>query len=217
MQQSGQTAAVHAPRLIGLMGGTFDPIHKGHVALGRQALQEYQLDEVWFMPSHIPPHKSADVSAAEHRSAMVRLAIAGISGLRFSDFELQREGTTYTAQTLKLLKEAYPRDTFFYIIGADSLYEIEKWYHPELILGHITLLAATRSYEKDPALTLDGQITYLTQKYGADIRILHCPRMDIASRDIRRLLQEGGSAEEVVPAAVLAYIREHGLYQKEEL
>lgn len=197
---------------IGLMGGTFNPIHNGHLALGKQALSEYHLDAVWFMPSGTPPHKAAEVLPGEIRSEMVRLAVENIEGLEFSDFELRREGKTYTAETLKLLDEAYPEHTFYFMMGADSLFEIETWYHPELILGHIPILVAGRNYSRNPALSLEEHITYLRNKYGAEIYVLHCPIVDIASKDIRKLVDDGISVEDIVPAKVAAYIREHGLY-----
>ena len=102
---------------IGIMGGTFDPIHNAHLILGRQAWKEYSLDEVWFMPSHIPPHKTDhQITDTNDRCEMVKLAIAEYPYFRFSDFEISRTGNTYTAQTLQLLKEAYPEHTFYFIV-----------------------------------------------------------------------------------------------------
>ena len=123
---------------IGIMGGTFDPIHNGHLQLGRQAREEYHLEQVWFMPSGQPPHKKDHaVTDAWTRLEMVRLAIAGQKGFSLSDFEIRRPGNTYTAQTLKLLSEAYPENLFYFIIGADSLYDIEKWYRPDLVVTDV--------------------------------------------------------------------------------
>lgn len=117
---------------IGIMGGTFDPVHMGHLQIGRQAKEEYGLEQVWFMPSGQPPHKrDHKVTAAAHRCAMVELAIEGQNGFVLSRSEVERPGDTYTAQTLALLKEGYPGHDFYFIIGADSLYEIEKWFRPE--------------------------------------------------------------------------------------
>ena len=198
---------------IGIMGGTFDPIHNGHLMLGRQAYDEYGLDFGWFMPSGQPPHKkNRAVTDKADRCAMVRLALEGQPGFVFSEFEVSRDGNTYTARTLALLKEAYPDHTFHYIIGADSLYEIETWYHPESVLTGVPLLVAGREYDGEHA-ALPEQIAYLRRKYGASIRVLHCLEMDVSSADIRRAVGEGQDISRFVPKAVEAYIRSRSLYQ----
>ena len=197
---------------IGLMGGTFDPVHNGHLLLGKQAYEEQGLDCVRFMPSGQPPHKrDRQVTSAADRCAMVKLAIEGQPGFVFSDFEVSREGCTYTAQTLALLREAYPADDFSYIIGADSLYEIESWYHPEVVLSAVPLLVASREYDHDH-LPLQSQIAYLTSRYGARICLLHCGEVDIASNTVRRLVAQGQSIRDYVPKAVEEYIRSRHLY-----
>lgn len=130
---------------IGIMGGTFDPIHNVHLMLGIQAYREYHLDSVWYMPSKCPPHKSDHiVTNTKDRCEMVRMAVHPYPFMVFSDFELLREGNTYTADTLRLLHESYPEHEFFFIIGADSLFHIEKWYHPEQVLTQATFLVAGR-------------------------------------------------------------------------
>ena len=107
---------------IGILGGTFDPIHKGHLALGQQAYEQFKLDQIWFMPSSLPPHKRAQkVTEGTERQDMVKLAIRDYPWFQYSDFEFRRHGNSYTAQTLMLLKEAYPHDEFYIIEGADSL------------------------------------------------------------------------------------------------
>ena len=201
---------------IGIMGGTFDPIHNGHLMLGEQAYQEYQLDEVWFMPSGHPPHKNdRNITDPEIRLAMAKLAIHGKSGLVCSDFEVRRNGSTYTAQTLRLLRKAYPQHQFFFIIGADSLYEIENWYEPDQVLSQAVFLAARREYE-DTHLSMEQQIAYLYNKYNADIRILHCEEMDISSAMLRERIAKGLSVSEYVPQEVLLYINDQGLYQEKD-
>lgn len=201
---------------IGIMGGTFDPIHNAHLMLGRQALKEYHLDEIWFMPSHNPPHKTDHrVTGTKDRCEMVKLAIAGEPRFRFSDFEISRAGNTYTAQTLKLLKEAYPKHTFFFIVGADSLYHIESWYHPEEVMRQVTILAAGRECE-DAFCTLEEQAAYLIKKYGAAIFLLHSDTMEVSSQELREREMNGGRIHNLVPENVERYIEEHGLYQNPE-
>lgn len=204
-------------RKIGIMGGTFDPIHNGHLMLGRQAYREYGLDEVWYMPSRQPPHKSGRIiTSSEDRCRMVQLAIAGIPYFVFSDFEIRREtGNTYTAETLRLLREKYPGDQLFFIVGADSLYEIEKWYHPEQVMAMATLLAAHRDYD-EARISLERHAAYLRRTYGADIRLLHCPEMHVASEEIRQMALLGRFPSESVPPAVQEYIRAHHLYGAKE-
>lgn len=199
---------------IGIMGGTFDPIHNGHLQLGSQARKEYHLDQVWFMPSGQPPHKKDHaVTDAHTRLEMVRLAIDGQEGFSLSDFEIRRPGNTYTAQTLKLLGEAYQDTLFYFIIGADSLYDIEKWYRPDQVMSRAVLLVAARGCDWAHP-TLDGQISYLKDKYGARIEKLHCPEMHVSSEEIRAMVSRGESLEGLLPEAVLAYVKQHRLYQK---
>ncbi len=201
---------------IGIMGGTFDPIHNGHLLLGKQAYLEYGLDYIWFMPSGQPPHKkNRHVTDSIHRCAMVKLALEGENAFVFSDFEVSREGNTYTAQTLALLKETYPYHYFYYIIGADSLYEMESWYHPEEVLGNVPFLVADREYSRTHQ-SLHNQIEYLTNQYGAKIQLLHCKEVDISSEEIRQAVRNKKSIENDVPIAVREYIESHGLYCKEE-
>ena len=198
---------------IGIMGGTFDPIHNGHLMLGRQAYEEYHLDEVWFMPSGNPPHKKDHlVTDAALRCKMVRLAIEGFPKFRLSEFEVQRAGNTYTAETLQLLHLRYPEHRFYFIVGADSLYEIENWFHPEQVMSQTILLAAGREYADAPR-NMEEQIAYRKEKYKADIRMLHCREMDISSNELREMESHGHRISRYVPRSVENYIQIHKLYQ----
>lgn len=198
---------------IGIMGGTFDPIHHGHLLLGRQAREEYGLKEVWFMPSGQPPHKKDHpVTEAKFRWEMAELALAGQEGFVLSDVEIRRPGTTYTAQTLAFLQETHPDTRFYFIIGADSLYEIEQWYRPDLVMSQAVLLVADRDYQKVHP-RLEGQIEAMKEKYGAEIYRLHCPEMDVSSAEIRAMAAKKASLKGLVPDAVLAYIKEKKLYE----
>ena len=201
---------------IGIMGGTFDPIHNGHLLIGRQAKEEYQLDQVWFMPSGQPPHKKDHpVTEANVRWEMTKLALEAQKEHAFflSDFEIQRPGNTYTAQTLTLLKKQYPKHCFYFIIGADSLYEIEHWYHPEQVMEQAVLLVADREYDVVHP-KLEKQITYLKKKYHADIFRLHCREVSISSEEIREMAAKGKSLNGVLPDAVRDYIEKNQLYQR---
>jgi len=198
---------------IGIMGGTFDPVHNGHLLLGKQAYEEYGLDEIWYMPSHIPPHKKdRTITASEDRIEMLNLALKDMSYCVLSEFEMKREGNTYTAHTLALLKEEYPEYEFYFIIGADSLFQIERWYHPEQVMALTTLMVSGREYE-GAERSFDEQIAYLTEKYGAKILPLHNEEVDIASADIRKSISEGRDISQDVPKEVEQYIRDHGLYK----
>lgn len=198
---------------IGIMGGTFDPIHLGHLMLGRQAYEEYELDCVWYMPSKRPPHKKDhDITSPKERCEMIEAAIEGTSYFRLSDFELKRSGeNTYTADTLRLLNETYPSFEFYFILGADSIRDIESWYHPEDVLQSAVLLAAERPLEEQRR-TMDAQIEYLKDKYGAKILRLHCQEIDVASAEIRDRIAKGLSTEGMLPKPVIAYIEQHDLY-----
>jgi len=195
------------------MGGTFDPVHNGHLLLGRQAYEEFDLDEIWYMPSHIPPHKKDHkITSAEDRIEMLRLALMGIPYCVVSEFEMQREGNTYTAHTLELLQNEYPENQFYFIIGADSLFQIERWYHPEKVMALTTLLVSGREYEGADR-TFDEQIEYLTEKYNAIILPMHNEEVDIASADIRKRISENKDITKDVPKAVVEYILTRGLYK----
>ena len=198
---------------IGIMGGTFDPVHNGHLLLGKQAYEEYGLDEIWYMPSHIPPHKKdRKITESEDRIAMLHLALQDLPFCVVSEFEMKREGNTYTAHTLELLQQEYPDFQFYFIIGADSLFQIESWYHPEKVMALTTLMVSGREYEKAQC-TFDEQIAYLTEKYQAKILPLHNEEVDIASADIRKCIAENKDITKVVPERVARYIEEHGLYR----
>ena len=198
---------------IGIMGGTLDPVHNGHILLGQQAYTEYKLDEIWYMPSHIPPHKKDHaITDSRDRLNMLYLAVDGIPGFCVSEFELGREGNTYTAHTLELLKKEYPDVKFYFIIGADSLFQIEKWYHPEKVMALASLLLSGRRYETAER-TFEQQIHYLKGAYGADIQVLHNEIIDVASADIRDKVRAEKDISHDVPKKVAEYIVEHELYR----
>ena len=128
---------------IGIMGGTFDPIHNGHLMLGHASYETFSLDQIWFMPNGNPPHKKSETikSTAEDRMKMTSLAIAPFPEFVLQPYEALREEVSCSYQTMEYFKEMYPEDEFYFIIGADSLMAIETWVHPERIFPTCTILA----------------------------------------------------------------------------
>ena len=196
----------------GISGGTFNPIHFAHLAMARTAMKQAQLEEIWFMPSKNPPHKShREIVPEVHRSQMIRLAIESEPTFCFSDFELRRGGTTYTADTLQLLQREYPDRIFYFIIGGDSLFALEDWYHPEIIMDTCEILAVSRNDATDRQM--QDQADYLGKKYQGKVRILQMKNMDISSSGIRSAIGKGREITGLVPDAVAAYIERHMLYR----
>lgn len=205
---------------IGIMGGTFNPIHKGHIQIAQSAYEQYDLDAVWFMPNHIPAYKATDELVSEiDRLAMVELAIRKIPYFCSSDYELQREGNTYTWETLKGLKEEYPDSDFYFIMGADSLMYFDKWVHPERIVSMAHILVAARDHSSDEQL--QAKIMQLEQLYScSDFHILRCEEIDCSSSKLRQELAAGnpdnlsGYIQSYLDPAVLRYIQDKRLYRK---
>ena len=201
-------------RKIGLMGGTFNPIHIAHLILAENAYREHGLDEIIFLPNGIPPHKrNAHIAPDDDRLAMVRLAVEGIPYFSVSDMEMVREGLSYSSDTLLELRSAHPDCEYYFIMGGDSIEQFETWHRPDIILANCIVLAAIR--EQSDEEEFDRQIASLCQKYGADIRKLSIPRLDLSSSEIRKRVREGMSVRFMVPQAVLDYMTEKGLYHSE--
>lgn len=197
----------------GILGGTFDPIHLAHLAMGRRAMEEAELDRVLFMPSKNPPHKRGrDISSENMRRDMIQLAIEGEDGFFFSDFELRRQEITYTARTLSLLREEQPEEEFYFILGGDSLFYFEKWYHPEVILQHARILAFAR--DGMGRRQMEERAKILMERFGGEIQVVSMPWMDISSSDIRNRVSRGESVEGFLSSAVYHYILETGCYRK---
>ncbi len=198
---------------IGLMGGTFDPIHIGHLLLGREALEELSLDEILFMPTGCSYLKEGrKVADREDRYEMARLAIRGEPSFAVSRMEIDRPGNTYTAETLTLLHEEQPDTSWYLLMGADSLKMLDKWVRPEVICELATLVCAVRGDEDH--VSLKACCDALKEKYDARTQILSLGRLDLSSSQIRARIADGLSVRYMVPDAVLSYIDEHGLYRE---
>ncbi len=207
-------------RQIGILGGTFDPIHKGHIALALNAKKKFELDEVWMMPSPNPPHKAEKkITDYRLRSEMLKIALRDYPSLQLSEFEIQRQGKIYTYETLQGLNAGFTDVEFSFIMGADSLFEIEKWVRPDIVMREARILVAFREYAMDEEgreatfSELKKQIEYLTAKYMARISIIRYNRMDISSGMIRDMVASGMDITEFVDKDVADYIARHNLYK----
>lgn len=200
-------------RRIGLMGGTFDPIHIGHLMLAECAYEQFGLEQVLFLPSGNPPHKDKKKVGAtdEQRVEMVRLGINGNAHFSLDPEEMYREGFTYTNDTLELLTARHPDTDYYFIIGADSLMAFDTWYRPDGICRNCILTVAVRD-QLDMA-TMHDKMHELEERYGARIYLLQTPDVDIASSNLRRMRRQRRSIRYYVPDAVYDYIEAHGIYQ----
>lgn len=200
---------------IGIMGGTFDPIHYGHLILAQTALETYELDEIMFVPSGTPWLKdSTKVLSKNKRVHMTGIAIEDNTNFALSTIEIDREGNSYSYETVEELKKQQPDTEFYFILGADSVLEIEKWKHPDRLMSECILLAAVR--DECDREGLQKQIAYLEEKYKADIRILPAKRVDISSTDIRSRIADDKSVRYMLPDQVIQFIEKNHLYIKSE-
>ena len=192
---------------IGIYGGTFNPVHLGHIHLLREVMATGLLGKILVMPDRTPPHKQAlDLVAGWKRFEMLKLATMGMEGIQVSDFELRREGKSYTYMTLRLLREFYPDDQFSLIMGADMLLSFREWRNWEEVLSYTRLIAAARDEGEYERLELAAKALGNTEL----IRITPIP---VSSTEVRAAVKKGHSLEKLVPQPVADYIRENHLYQ----
>lgn len=191
------------PARLGILGGTFDPIHSGHVLLAQAVRERLSLDRVLFVPAADPPHKEDHVASAAHRLEMVRLAIDGLDGFEVSRAELDRAGPSYTVDTVRQLGARFPDSELFLIIGADNIADLSSWHDPEGILELATVVSGTRADTAGPG----------TGPFADRIQRLPTPTYDISSTDIRHRLLQGLPIRCLVPEAVERYVAQHGLYR----
>lgn len=199
---------------IGIFGGTFDPVHVGHLVLAEQCREKCRLDEVWFVPAALPPHKlDAVISPAKNRVEMIELAIAGNPQFKVCPIELDRAGPSYTVVTLEQLHAEDPSRELFLLVGADSIREMPTWRQPQRILELATIVAVNRGRDLQADQVTQRQVI---QSFGAGaaerIEFVEMPAIDISASDIRRRVSEGRSLRYLVPRAVEMYLREQGIY-----
>lgn len=196
---------------IGIMGGTFNPIHNGHLTLAEYAYTECSLDEVVFIPSGKPAYKAGIwIASDSDRLRMVQLAIEEKTYFSLSSMEMERLGNTYTVDTMKKLQQENTEDTYYFLIGADSLFDLKDWYRVEELLEITKFIVATRNHAN--IQDLHDTAAQLTNQYGTEFSFLSMPNIDISSSDIRAKLKEGKSVSEMLPRSVEDYIRRRELY-----
>ncbi|MGI6010341.1 MAG: nicotinate-nucleotide adenylyltransferase [Ruminococcus sp.] len=198
---------------IGIMGGTFDPIHIGHLILGETAYEQFHLDKVLFMPAGNPPHKKNRKGRAtdEERVEMVRRAIDGNDHFELSLIEMNEDGYTYTYRTLERMRQEQEKADYFFIIGADSLYNFDTWKEPERICKAAKIVVATRDHTEDESL--DYEMQRLSVKYGGEFLKLDSLNIDISSQMLRAWIEEKRTIKYYVPDCVIDFIQENQIYQ----
>lgn len=200
---------------IGIMGGTFNPIHLGHLMLAECAREENGLDEVWFIPTGHSYMKSGQKNEAYpdafERLRMTGLAVQDNSFFRCLDIEAQREGNTYTYETLEFLTREYPEHEFYFIFGADCLFSIEKWKEPGRIFELSQIICAVR--DDYDAGEMQNKIEWLRNEYGARIHFMPFYEIALSSTLVRERVSAGKSIRYMVPDTVYSYIEEKGFYR----
>jgi len=199
-----------APQRIGLLGGSFDPIHCAHLQLARSACDELALDAVWFIPAGQPWQRDTLAASPQQRWDMVNLAIAGLPGLRACDIELKRDGPSYTIDTVRELRTAHPQTAFTFILGADQLRNLPTWNGWREIVAQVDLAAARRPGYDDSA---PPELLAALAAHGHRLHRLDMAEIDLSATRVRERMALGLPLAGLAPAAVAHYIDQHRLYQ----
>lgn len=184
---------------LGILGGTFDPIHQGHIAAARAAMECARLDRVIFIPAAVPPHRSATVAGPRDRLEMTRLAVDEEPGFEVSDVEVRRDGVSYTVDTLRELRKLHPGDELFLILGWDAAKLFPTWREPQEVRRLASLVIVTRPGSGAPAAETSDIVCEL-------------PTPDVSGSEVREAIARGKPVRQWLPEAVARYIAEHGLY-----
>ncbi len=198
---------------LGVFGGTFDPIHLGHLILAEQCREACALERLWFVVAGTPPHKKGERTPVAHRLEMARIAVAGHPAFEVSEIEAKRPGPHYSVETLAEIRELRPDDDLFFLIGADSLVDLPTWREPDAIARLATIVVVNR-----PGIDVNPVEVGSLPNFGPGTHPLlsvTVPPIGIASSDLRKRLREGRSIRYQVPRGVQAYIEAQGLYRAE--
>jgi nicotinate-nucleotide adenylyltransferase len=201
------------PRRIGILGGTFDPVHNGHLYIANALRAALDLERVVWVPAGRPPHKTGQiVSSDRDRLAMLELALAGSATDQISTIDIERSGPSYTADTLEILAERFAPARLFFLMGEDSLRDLPTWHDPERILRVAELAVAGRPGVETDLESLELQVPGV----GKHVHVVPTKEIAISSSDIRRRVRESQPVGGLVPAIVEAYIRDNGLYARQD-
>jgi len=199
---------------LGIFGGTFDPVHYGHLLLAECCREQIQLDRIWFLPAAVPPHKQqAPITPAEHRLEMLCLAIAGNEAFEVCRYEIDRGGVNYTVETLEHLHRQHPEHELFFLMGGDSLADLPTWREPDRLCQLATLIIVRRP---DMAkLDFSALAGCISEEQVEKIRrhVVEMPRVDLSAREMRARVAEGKGIRYRTPRAVEKYIETHSLYR----
>ena len=188
---------------IGILGGTFDPPHFGHLLIASEVRHAMQLSEIWFMPNQIPPHKQDEhFTDSKHRLNMIKLAIHDQAHFKIEQIELDREGPSFTYDTLRILREQFPTYSFYFIIGADMIEYLPKWYKIDDLMKLVTFVGVQR-----PAHQLQSKYPVI---------FIDIPEFAVSSSLIRERVKNGNTIHYLTPDSVIQYIKEHQLYGTSE-
>ena len=199
---------------IGVFGGTFDPVHTGHLLLAEQCREQGRLDEVWFVPAAHPPQKDlSSVTHFEQRVEMLALALAGNPAFRIDELESERSGPSYTVDTLAELHRRHPDHEFYLLVGSDTLNDLPHWHTPSRVTELAGLLVMARP--DNPVLAAEQLRTrlHLPDSVPLRLEVIHTPAIDISSRDLRRRAATGRSLRYFLPRTVECYIHDKHLYR----
>jgi nicotinate-nucleotide adenylyltransferase len=198
---------------VGVFGGTFDPVHTGHLILAEQCREQGRLDEVWFVPAPRPPQKDETVlTRFEQRVEMLALATAGNPAFKIDELEKERSGPSYTVDTLDELGRRHPGHEFFLLVGSDSLADLPNWHEPRRLLELAGLVVMARPGHPMPTADELRQRLRLPATVPLRLEVAEAPLIHIASRDLRRRARAGRSLRYFLPRAVECYVRDKRLY-----
>ena len=196
---------------VGIYGGTFSPVHNGHVAAARAFMEQMWLDILYVIPTGVTPHKDMKGDAtARDRLEMCRLAFSDMEGVIVSDLEMRREGKSYTVDTLRQLYD--PANRLFFLMGTDMLLTLDRWREPEEIFKLCYPVYIRREADAELDATIIEKITSYRERFGKTVPRIVAPAIELSSSRVREAVAAGESIDDMVPAAVAHYIREKGLY-----